>query len=221
MNRRIVVYGASGHGKVVADILLAGGLNVACFIDDDAARQKTTPLGFPVRGSDWLRSEAKSVAIALGVGDNHARMTVADRCLQLGAELLVAIHPTAAVAKSARLAPGTVVMANVVVNPDARIGTGVILNSGCVVEHDVEIGDYAHLSPNAATGGAARIGQFTHIGLGAVILPGIAVGENCVIGAGAVVVRDIPAGVVASGVPARVSRPVSSRRSMKASGEKH
>ncbi len=205
----IYVYGASGHGKVVADILLAAKLPVKGFIDDDPARQGGKLLGLPVAGEgDWLRRKAKStgIGVALGIGDNHARRAVAERCLGWGLRLVTAIHPAAAVARSARLGPGTVVMAGAAINPDARLGAGVIVNTGAVVEHDCIVGDYAHLSPNAALGGAAQVGNFAHLGLGAVVLPGIGVGSETIVGAGAVVVRQIPDGVIAVGVPARVQR---------------
>jgi sugar O-acyltransferase (sialic acid O-acetyltransferase NeuD family) len=206
--RTIFVYGASGHGKVVLDILLALGLPVAGFVDDGAARPGGV-LGLPVRGgADWLAGEAArtGVAVALGIGDNAARRRVAERCRGLGAALLTAVHPRAAVAPSARLEDGTCVMAGAVVNPDARIGAGVIVNTSAVVEHDAVLGAFAHISPNAALGGGVSVGELTHVGLGASVLPGVVIGARVVVGAGAVVTRDLEDAVVAAGVPARVIR---------------
>jgi sugar O-acyltransferase (sialic acid O-acetyltransferase NeuD family) len=204
---RVVVYGAGGHGKVVADVLLAGRrYQVLGFIDDDASRAGTAILGLPVLGTAaWLEREGRlaSIAVALGVGANEARRAVAERCVEWGTPLIVAVHPRAVVAPSARLGAGTVVMAGAVINPDARVGRGTIVNTGAVVEHDVVVGDWAHLSPNATTGGTARIGASVHLGLGSVVLPGVSVGEGAVVGAGAVVVRDVPRGVTVVGVPAR------------------
>ncbi|MDT5271706.1 MAG: hypothetical protein QOH49_3892 [Acidobacteriota bacterium] len=206
----IYVYGAGGHGKVVADILLSAGVgDVAGFVDDDECRWGSEVLGLPVRGGgEWLRREAANapVAVALGIGENAVRQSVAERCRAWGLELVTPLHPSATVARSARLGAGTVVMAGARINPDAFVGEGVIVNTGAVVEHDTFVGDYAHLSPNAAMGGASRLGSRAHLGLGAVILPGIEVGDGAVIGAGAVVARDVPEGVVAFGVPARVRR---------------
>jgi sugar O-acyltransferase (sialic acid O-acetyltransferase NeuD family) len=202
----IFVYGAGGHGKVVADILLASGVTPTGFIDDDPARDCGTVLGLPVYTGEWLErsSKSESITVVLGIGDNSARRSVMERCLGLPVQVCTAIHPKATVASSARIGQGTVVMAGAVINPDAQVGDGVIVNSGAIIEHDNVIGPFAHLSPNAATGGAVHVGALTHVGLGAVILPGINVGDATVIGAGSVVVRDIPGHVIAMGVPARV-----------------
>lgn len=214
---RVYVYGASGHGKVVADILRCAAaadptaVPAAGFVDDRAEVQGTTLLGLPVCGDGaWLEQQAAAapgqVGVALGIGDNRVRRRVAARCRKAGATLVTAVHPTAVVAASARVGAGSVLMAGALVNPDAQIGEGVIVNTGAVVEHDVVVGDYAHLSPNAATGGAAALGALSHLGLGAVILPMVRVGERTTVGAGSVVNRELPSDVVAYGVPARVGR---------------
>ncbi len=205
---KVFVYGARGHGKVVADILLASGHHdVKGFVDDDESLSGSMVIGLQViGGTERLRCEATNgnVGVALGVGDNGTRQKLAELCRSLGAEIVTAIHPTATVSKSAHLQQGTVVMAGAVVNPSAEIGLGVIVNSGAVIEHDVVIGDYAHVSPNAVMGGESRLGALSHLGLGAVVLPGIAIGGRSVIGAGAVVTHDMPDDIIAVGVPARV-----------------
>jgi len=207
---RLFVYGASGHGKVVADILLRSNTaSFEGFIDDCESLVGTQLLDLPVVGTGrYLQEQAAkhNVAIALGIGDNTIRQKISERCQVLGIQLATAIHPKAVVAPSATIGIGTVVMAGAAINPDARIGAGVIVNTGAVVEHDVVIGDYAHLSPNAATGGGSSLGALSHLGLGAVILPLVSVGSSTIVGAGAVVNRDLPGGVVAVGVPARVHR---------------
>ena len=208
--RRIFVYGAGGHGKVVADILLAkGDSEFAGFVDDREERWGTRVTEFPVLGDGhWLRQEASNsrIGIALGIGENRCRRLLAERCSRWGVEVLTLIHPAATVSQSAQLDRGTVVMAGAIVNPDARVGVGVIVNSGAVVEHDVEIGDYAHVAPNAAMAGAARLGAFSHLGLGAMVLPSVHIGCYTIVGAGAVVVKNLPDQVVATGVPARIRR---------------
>ena len=212
-NYQIFVYGASGHGKVVADILLAGGLAVAGFIDDDAQLQSNEILGLKVLGDGaWLAEQANSgsVAVALGIGDNSARQKVASRCIAQHIHLLTAVHPFTTVAASARVSPGVVVMAASVINPDAQVGTGAIVNTGVIIEHDCFVGDFAHLSPNATMGGCARLGSLSWLGMGASIIHGVNVGSNTIVGAGAVVVRDLPDNVVAIGVPARIHRHLSS-----------
>ena len=209
----VIVFGAGGHGKVVADILLAGGIEILGFVDDDPTRQGTTVLGKLVLGnSEWLRARAadERVSLALGIGANAARARIAGRARKWGATLLTAIHPRATVSPSARIGAGTAIMAGACVNPDATLGEGVIVNTGAIVEHDCVLGDWSHLSPRAALGGAARVGSGAHLGVGAILLPGVCVGERSVVGAGAVVVRDLLSDVVAWGVPARVGRQLAS-----------
>jgi len=208
--QRLYVYGASGHGKVVADILLAcKDSRLAGFVDDRSELQGATVLGLPVLGDGhWLQKEAGRmlVAVALGVGDNYARQRVTEKCLAWGAELATPVHPAASVSVSARLGLGTVVMAQAVINPNAAISNGVIVNSAAVIEHDVGIGEFAHVSPNAAMGGASYLGKFSNLGIGAAVVHRVRIGAHTIIGAGAVVTRDIPDRVVAFGVPARIHR---------------
>jgi sugar O-acyltransferase (sialic acid O-acetyltransferase NeuD family) len=218
MNRipaqRVLVYGASGHGKVVADILRASYIEVAGFIDDDFRSATCEILGLEVLGNrDWLADSAKSgpVAVALGIGDNSARQKVAQNCMAGGIALVTAIHPAATVAPSAQIGSGAVVMAAAVINPDAQVGAGAIINTGAIVEHDCRVGDFAHLSPKAAMGGCAQLGNLSWLGIGATIIHGVKVGAGTIIGAGAAVVRDIPDDVIAVGVPARVRRKLNER----------
>jgi sugar O-acyltransferase (sialic acid O-acetyltransferase NeuD family) len=210
--KKVVVYGASGHGKVVGDILLARkDLSFAGFVDDNAELQGSRVLGLPVLGDGhWLQQEARKmkVVVAMGVGDNFARQRLVEKCRAWGAEIATLVHPTASVSDSARLGPGTVVMAQAAINPDATIGSGVIVNTGAIVEHDVVIGDYAHIAPNAAMGGASGLGDYSFLGLNAAVRQCVKIGSHSVIGAGAVVVGDIPDHVVAFGVPALVQRPI-------------
>jgi sugar O-acyltransferase (sialic acid O-acetyltransferase NeuD family) len=208
--RQVLVYGAGGHGKVIADILISKGeTGFAGFIDDREELAGTEVMGFPVLGNgEWLREQASdsSLAIAIGIGESGVRQILATHCLRWGIEILTLVHPAATVSRTARLGPGTVVMAGARVNPDADAGAGVIVNTGAVVEHDVVIGDYAHVAPNAAMGGASRLGAFSHLGLGAVVLEGVSIGSHTIVGAGAVVVENLPDQVVAIGVPARIHR---------------
>jgi len=203
MSDHFVVYGAGGHGKVVAEVLIASGRKLDGFIDDNPVLDNTLVLGLPVFiAGDWLSSH-RDANVALGIGNNSARQSTASRVRQHGCKLVTGIHPAATVAGSAKIAEGVLVMPAAVLNPDCSIEEGAIINTGAIVEHDVHIGRYAHLSPNCATGGGAQIGDYSHIGMGANILPLKRIGKNCVIGAGAVVIDDVADGQVACGVPAR------------------
>ena len=203
---RLLVYGASGHGKVVADIGRSAGFALAGFLDDDPAKEGSSFFGARVLGWKRLafqRGAWADAVVALGIGDNAAR----ERCFErLGAadwEVATLVHGSAIVAPSARVGAGSVVMALVAVNPDAVVGEGAILNTGAVVEHDCTLGRFVHLSPNAALGGNVSIGDRTHMGLGAVALPGVRIGSDVRVGAGAVVNRDVADGLTVVGVPAR------------------
>jgi UDP-N-acetylbacillosamine N-acetyltransferase len=214
--RKLFVYGASGHGKVVGDILLANkDPDFVGFIDDRAGLWDTGVLGLPVLGDgEWLQHEAgmTQVAVALGVGDNFLRKKLAEKCISWGVELVTVIHPSASVSCSARLGRGTVVMAQAAINADAKIGEGAIVNTSAVVEHDVAIGNFANVSPNAALAGASRLGMLSHLAIGALTIPCVSIGTMTIVGAGSVVIRDIPDGVVAFGIPARVHRTLESCR---------
>jgi UDP-N-acetylbacillosamine N-acetyltransferase len=208
--KKVVVYGASGHGKVVADIVLGcKDLYLEGFVDDNDEKRSTTLLGLPVFGDGvWLHNQAKGMelCVALGVGDNAARQRIGERCWNWGIEVLTLVHPTASVSGLATLGPGTVVMAQAAINACALTGSGVIVNTGAVVEHDVKLGEFSHVSPNAAMAGASTLGRLSHLGIGANVIECVNIGSNTIVGAGAVVTRDVPDNAVAFGIPARVSR---------------
>ncbi len=204
MSELLVVYGAGGHGKVVAEILLASGEQIAGFLDDKPALGGALVLGFPIfPAADWLEKNT-GAKVALGIGNNSHRQQVAQRITRFGGKLISAIHPSAIVARGAAIGSGVMIMPAAVLNPDCHIAEGVIINTGAIVEHDVKIGRYAHLAPRCVTGGGVEIGDFAQIGIGAVVLPGKRIGAHAEIGGGAVVIDDIPPCAVAYGVPARV-----------------
>jgi len=201
--RKLYVYGASGHGKVVAEILRACGLDFEGFIDDGLA-VGTRVLDRAVLGPhQFLQGRGESSAVALGIGANATREHVAKRVRDMGATLFTAVHPSATISPSARLGPGTVVMAGAVVNAEALVGLGVILNTRSITEHECRVGDFAHLCPGSTLGGQAQLGQRSQLGLNASVIHLGVVGDDVVIGAGAAVVRPVSAGSTVVGVPAR------------------
>jgi sugar O-acyltransferase (sialic acid O-acetyltransferase NeuD family) len=201
----VVVYGAGGHGKVVAEILTVSGYTVMGFVDDAPARVGSSIGDLPVfAAAEWLGWHPDA-EVAMGIGDNPARQRAALRVKQNRGSLITVVHPRAIFSRTAKIGDGAVIMPGVVLNADCEIGDGAIVNTGAIVEHDVKVGHYAHLSPNCTLGGGALIGDCTHIGIGASVLPQKRVGANCVIGAGAVVIDDIPDNSVAYGIPAKVN----------------
>src|ERR1700733_8253910 len=206
----IVVLGAGGHGKVVADALsLTMPGKVSGFIDCNRTIVGSRVLGLPVlEDQEWLFREGgrRQIPVALGVGNVFDRQRLLSQCVESGLEVLTVVHPHASIAASAEIGTGSVLLAQAVLNADSKVGRGVIINTAAIVEHDVEVGDFTHLAPNATTGGGVRIGTLCHIGLGAQILPGVAIGSGTSVGAGAVVLHELPANAVAVGNPARILR---------------
>jgi acetyltransferase EpsM len=190
----LYVFGASGHGKVVADAALASGrFALRGFLDDDPSRHGQILVGVPVEGGlDAVQGQQGRVAVALGVGSNAARLAVLSRLASAGHTVATVVHPSAVVASGVALGEGTFVGPLAVVHTDARLGRACIVNSGAVVEHD--------------NGGNVTLGEGVHVGLGAAVLPGLRVGAWSVVGAAAVVIENVPDDVTVAGVPARKLR---------------
>ncbi len=210
----VVIWGASGHALVVADVIRCRGIHrIAGFIDDgrphrgDALHGASLVLGGREQLAPLFAAGVRLAFIA--VGDSAARLRLADVVEAAGFTLIKAIHPQAVVAASASIGAGTLVVAGAIINPEARIGRNVIVNTGATIDHECEIGDGVHIGPGAHLGGGVFVGRGTWVGIGASVAERIRIGANSIVGAGAAVVRDIPEGVVAYGVPARVMRSVS------------
>ena len=198
----VLVFGAGGHGRVVAETVQALGTRVEGFVDDGVP-VGTLILGLPVLGNAaWLASQPPRL-IALGLGGNRRREEVSGFLEAQGHTLGTFVHPTSFISPTATLGKGTVALPHVVVHTEARVGRGVILNTGCIVEHECSVGDFAHLSPAATLGGGAFVGRRSQIGIGATVLHLARVGDDCVVGGGAVVLKELASGLTAVGVPAR------------------
>jgi UDP-N-acetylbacillosamine N-acetyltransferase len=199
--KSIYIYGASGHGLVVADIAEVCGYDNITLIDDG----DNSYLSF-----DDIKDNPDR-AIALAIGDNRVRREIYKKVKYHGFKIETLVHKSAVVSKSATLGEGTVVMAGAVVNPYSRIGVAVIVNSSSTVEHESVVGDFVHISPNVALAGGVKVESGTHIGIGSSIIQGVTIGRDSIVGAGSVVVRDISSRSVAYGNPCRVIRKVYER----------
>jgi UDP-N-acetylbacillosamine N-acetyltransferase len=208
----LVIWGASGHALVVADAArVQGKFSIAGFLDDRLERKGSPFAGSEVLGGrDALRElYARGVRhLHVAVGHCATRLKLASFAQSEGFVLATVVHPSAVIAESTPVGDGTFVAAGVVVNVGARVGESVILNTSCSVDHECHVQAGVHLGPGVRLGGGVQVGRAAWVGIGATILDHLSIGEGTIVGGGAVVVRDIPAGVVAYGMPARVVRSV-------------
>jgi sugar O-acyltransferase (sialic acid O-acetyltransferase NeuD family) len=192
------LFGASGHAKVIIDILKSRGQTVSGIFDDNILIKKL--LEFSVLGK-YDPGIVRNEKIIISIGDNKIRSLVAEK---ISSEFGVAIHKTACISDYSSIGVGTVVMHNAVIQSSVVIGKHVIINTSAIVEHDCQIEDFVHISPNVTLCGNVKIGQGTHIGAGATIIPGINIGEWSIIGAGSIIIEDVPDNVVIVGNPGKI-----------------
>ena len=193
------LFGASGHGKVIKDILNANGIKVEAFVDDN--------LNVNECGGHLVLHDATGLSpIIVSIGVNRIRKMIVERLKENNPTIVygIAIHPSAIVSPSAKIGEGTVVMAGAVINADAVIGKHCIVNTGATVDHDCVIEDYCHIAPGVHISGGTHVGEGSWIGVGSSVIQCLNIGKNCMIGAGSVVVKDIPDNVTAFGCPAKV-----------------
>ena len=198
---RLVIIGASGHGKVVADIALATGkYQEIVFIDDYNKQQEI--MGIPIiGGSDKVDEMLQESEFIVAIGNAKIRKTLLDDLLQKGANVATLIHPNATLGSGVEIGIGSVVMAGAVLNAECNLGRGCIINTCASVDHDCVLGEYVHIAVGAHLAGTVTVGNGTWIGAGATVNNNIT--DLCMIGAGAVVVNDIKKAGTYVGVPAK------------------
>lgn len=203
MRERLLIIGASGHGRVVADIALKmNGWQEIVFLDDDEAIKKS--MGIEVIGKviDAF-SYVDEYDIFVAIGNNKIREKIQSQLEDAGASLPTLIHPTAVIGEQVEVYSGTVVMAGVVINCCTIVGQGCIINTGATLDHDDVIEDYVHISPGTNVAGTVKVGKGTWLGIGSVVSNNVNITSGCIVGAGAVVVKDIDEVGIYVGVPAR------------------
>jgi UDP-N-acetylbacillosamine N-acetyltransferase len=194
---------------VVADAARLGDeYEVTGFIDDVRPERRGEQFcGAPILGGrdqlDLLPVRGVSKLI-FGFGDCRARLELAELVRAKGLQLATVVHPRAFAASDVLIGSGTVILAGAIVNPAARIGENVIVNTSASIDHECLIDDGAHICPGVHLGGKVSVGRAAWVGIGAAVKDHVSIGAGAIIGAGAVVIDDIPEGVVAYGVPARV-----------------
>jgi len=207
----VVIFGAGGHSKVVADAALEAGIAVKGFVDDRVAIDLFgNPVLFTIE--DFFtdlriannKSEAHAIDFIVAIGDNARRKQIFDEAIELGLHPVTVEHPSAHVSAEATVEDGTYIGAEVVINPNAYVGENAIINTRATVEHDCAVGAHAFVAPHALMCGESRLGEGALLGAHATLGVGLSVGEWTRIGEGAVVKEDIAAHVTAVGVPAKV-----------------
>lgn len=202
-NNKLLILGAGGHGKVVADAAESMQLWSDIYFLDDAI---TTGYSYEIIGgisslNKW-KNDFDSAIIA--IGNNQTRASIMQQCCQAGLKLATIIHATAYISKSVTIGMGSVIFSNSVVNPGAIIGKGCIINTAAIIEHDCNIGNYTHISPNVALAGGVQVGEYSWVGIGSNVIEEIVIGNNVIVGAGSVVINNIKDNSTVAGVPVKV-----------------
>jgi len=193
----MILYGASGHCKVIIDCLKSRDERISAIIDDD--KTKISFYGLNVL-HDYNNID-KSEKLIISIGNNVIRKDIAAK---LSNEFGLAIHKNSIISDSVKIGEGTVIIHNSVIQADTYLGKHVIVNTSSSIDHNCIIENFVHISPNAALCGGVSIGEGTHIGAGTIVIPGIKIGRWCTIGAGTIVIIDVPDFAVVVGNPGRI-----------------
>lgn len=205
INRDILIFGASGHAKVLIDAIeKQAKFKLIGLIDDNIKLKGQIVYGYPVLGTRRCIEDQPRIPCLVAIGENNNRLEVANWLASNGFPTPEAIiHPTAILARGSSLGPGTVAIAGSIVNSDTVIGKHVIINTGAKIDHDCNIGDGTHIAPGATICGGVSIGSASLIGAGAVLHPNITIGHNVIVGAGSTVLDNVGSNVSVVGVPAK------------------
>lgn len=200
---KLLIIGASGHGRVVADIALkTNRWQKVAFVDDDENIKST--MGIEVIGtvSDAF-DRINDYDIFVAIGNNKIREKIHNRLRMVGASIPTLLHPSVIIGEMVEIGIGSVLMAGVVINCCSKIGEACIINTGTTIDHDNVIEDYVHISPGVHLAGTVTVGKGSWLGVGATISNNVAITCDCIIGAGTVVVEDIAEVGTYVGVPAK------------------
>jgi sugar O-acyltransferase (sialic acid O-acetyltransferase NeuD family) len=203
---KIFVFGASGHAKVVIDIIeREGRYEIAFLVDDDLSLKGSDFYGYPVIGGkeDLLAMTDAPLKAIVAIGSSAVRCKVSAWLSEHGFDRVSAIHPSAQISRGVQVGKGSVVMAGACINADTQIGEDVIVNTQASVDHDCLIGDGVHLAPGSTLCGTVTIGAQSFVCAGSTIIPNLTVGKKSTVGAGSVVIRDVDDFDVVTGVPAK------------------
>jgi len=208
---RVMIIGSGTTGQQTLDILFdQNSCEDIAFFDDDPKLWGTVVNGVKVRGGiDLLfQIDTQGLGVVIALADYRVKSKIASRLSPLGLSWISAIHPTAVIMKSAKVGPGNILQAGTFLDTGSRTGNHVLIEAGATVGYNCVIEDYSILAAGTHLAGNNVVGYGAFVGIGASLCPGVCIGEGSVIGAGAAVTQDIPDGVVAVGVPARVIKKI-------------
>lgn len=208
MNKNIVIFGAGGHSKVVADIAELNSYTIVGFVDPFVGKSEFINKPVFKNITDMPVGDYFTV-VALGDNSQRSRVVKEIRDYQGNVKLTFVnlIHPRAVISISALIGKGTVVMAGAVVNPYCQVGEHAIINTGCVIDHDCIMKDFSSVAPGAVLGGNVRIMEHSAVSIGAVCRHNIEISAHSVVGANSYVNKNVPENSVVYGIPAKVVRP--------------
>lgn len=205
----IGIFGASGHAKVIIDIVeREGHYQLFALFDDNVALHGHDFFGYPVLGGrDVLLTayrQGEISATIVAIGNNAIRANVANWLVQQGMARVSAVHPSAQLGRGVTIGVGSVLMAGVIVNADTVIGDEVIINTGATIDHDNVIANAVHIAPGCHLCGHVTVGESSFIGAGSVLIPSVTVGSHVVVGAGTTVLTDVADNLRVAGSPCRL-----------------
>lgn len=183
---RLLIVGAGGHGRSVAEAaMMSGHYEVAGFVDDSAVDIKDI-WGIPMLGEtgNLLAYRSLTQAVIVAIGNNNARRRLSDRFVQAGYELVSVLHPRATISSRAVIGPGSAIMAGAIIGTEAQLGRGVIVNCGAIVDHHARVADFGHLGVNACMAGGTVLGRGAWLQAGSAIGYGVQVPDGSILGPG-------------------------------------
>ena len=204
MMKELIIFGYSGHARVVIDSAASMNLKVIGYFAPQETQQSTFDIAY-LGDDDAFETKhfENEVHFFAAIGNNQIRRQIINRIVNRGFSPATIVHARSIVSSFAAVAEGTLIGPGAIINSGASIGKGTIINSGAIVEHDCRIGDFSHVAPGAVLAGNVHVGQNSFVGANAVIKEGVRIGDNVVIGAGTVVISNLESNQTRVGNPSR------------------
>ena len=195
----MILYGASGHAKVVSDAITDSNEKIIHLFDDNIAVKSF----YNISVTPYQKNIYPKELLIITIGNNQHRKNIVQTVMHQFGKI---VHFSAIISSKVKIGEGSVVLQNATIQVETNIRDHCIINTACSIDHECEIDNFVHISPHATLCGNVKVGEGTHIGAGAIILPDIKIGKWSVVGAGSVIIGDVPDNIVIVGNPGRVIR---------------